>query len=58
MDTGAEYRVYAAEFLEQAKREHEREAHSISMAESWLRLAIKAEQIQALTANKSAASWC
>jgi hypothetical protein len=26
------------------------------MAESWLRLAIKAEQIQTLTANKSAAS--
>jgi hypothetical protein len=38
--------------LEQAKREPEREAHLISMAESWLRLAIKAEQIQALTANR------
>ena len=31
------------------KREPEREAHLISMAESWLRIAINAEQIQALT---------
>ena len=56
MDSGAEFRIYAAEFLVQAKREPEREAHLISMAESWLRLAIKAEQIQALTANKLRAS--
>ena len=49
MDTGAECRIRAAEFLVQAKREPEREAHLISMAKSWLRLAINAEQIQALT---------
>jgi len=49
MDTGAECRIHAAEFLAQAKREPEREAHLISMAESWHRLAINAEQIQALT---------
>jgi len=49
MDTGAECRIHAAEFLVQAKREPEREAHLISMAESWLRTAINAEQIQALT---------
>jgi hypothetical protein len=42
MDTGAECRIHAAEFLVQAKREPEREAPLISMAESWLRLAIKA----------------
>jgi len=49
MDTGAECRIHAAEFLVQAKREPAREAHLISMAESWLRIAINAEQIQALT---------
>ncbi len=49
MDTGAECRIHAAEFLVQAKREPEREAHLISMAESWLRIAINAELIQALT---------
>jgi hypothetical protein len=38
----------AAESLVQAKREPEREAHLISMAESWLRLAVQADQIQAL----------
>ena len=48
MDTGADCRVHAAEFLVQAKREPEREAHLISMAESWLRLAVHADQIQAL----------
>jgi hypothetical protein len=48
MDTGAECRIHAAEFLAHAKREPEREAHLISMAKSWLRLAINAEQIQAL----------
>ena len=52
MDTGAECRIQAAECLVKARREPEREAHLISMAESWLRLAIKAEQIQALTTNK------
>src|SRR5271169_6224511 len=56
MDNGAQCRIYAAEFLVQAKREPEREAHLISMAESWLRLAIKAEQTSALTANKLRAS--
>jgi hypothetical protein len=49
MDTGAECRIHAAEFLVQAMREPEREAHLIGMAESWLRLAINAEHIQALT---------
>jgi len=49
VDTGAECRIHAAEFLVQAKREPEREAHLISMAESWLRIANNAEQIQALT---------
>ena len=49
MDTGAECRIHAAEFLVQAKREPEREAHLIGMAESWLRLATNAEHIQALT---------
>ena len=48
MDTGAQCRIHAAEFLVQAMREPEREAHLIGMAESWLRLAINAEQIQAL----------
>jgi hypothetical protein len=48
MDTGADCRIRAAEFLVQAKREPEREAHLISMAESWLRLAVQADQIQAL----------
>ena len=49
MDTGTECRIHAAEFLIQAKREPEREAHLIGMAESWLRLAISAEKIQVLT---------
>jgi hypothetical protein len=48
MDTGADCRIHAAEFLVQAKREPEREAHLISMAESWLRLAVQADQIQVL----------
>jgi len=48
MDTGVDCRIRAAEFLVQAKREPEREAHLISMAESWLRLAVLADQIQAL----------
>ena len=48
MDTEAECRIHAAEFLVQAKREPEREAHLISMAESWFRLANQAERIQAL----------
>jgi hypothetical protein len=55
MDIEAKCRIQAAEFLVQAKREPEREAHLISMAESWLRLAIKAEQIQALKANNARA---
>jgi hypothetical protein len=48
MDTGVDCRIRAAESLVQAKREPEREAHLISMAESWLRLAVQADQIQAL----------
>ena len=48
MDTGVDCRIRAAEFLVQAKREPEREAHLISIAESWLRLAVQADQIQAL----------
>jgi hypothetical protein len=48
MDTGAECRIHAAEFLVKAKREPEREAHLISMSESWFRLANQAERIQAL----------
>jgi len=48
MDTGADCRIRAAESLVQAKREPEREAHLISMAESWLRLAVQADRIQAL----------
>jgi hypothetical protein len=48
MDAGVDCRVRAAESLVQAKREPEREAHLISMAESWLRLAVQADQIQAL----------
>ena len=48
MDTGAECRIHAAEFLVQAKREPEREAHLISMSESWFRLANQAKRIQAL----------
>ena len=48
MDTGVDCRIRAAEFLAQAKREPEREAPLISMAESWLRLAVQADQIQAL----------
>ena len=49
MDTGADCRRHAAEFLVYAEREPEREAHFISMAETWLRLANQAERIQALT---------
>jgi hypothetical protein len=49
MDTGADCRRYAAEFLIYAEREPECEAHFISMAETWLRLANQAERIQALT---------
>jgi hypothetical protein len=48
MDTGVDCRIRAAESLVQAKREPERKAHLISMAESWLRLTIQADQIQAL----------
>jgi hypothetical protein len=48
MDTGVDCRIRAAESLAQAQREPEREAHLISMAESWLRLAVQADQIQAL----------
>jgi len=48
MDTGVDCRIRAAEALVQAKREPEREAHLISIAESWLRLAVQADQIQAL----------
>ena len=48
MDTGVDCRIRATESLVQAKREPEREAHLISMAESWLRLAVQADQIQAL----------
>jgi high-affinity nickel permease len=49
MDTAAECRIHAAEFLVQAMCEPEREAHLTGMAKSWLRLAITAEHIQALT---------
>jgi hypothetical protein len=48
MDTGVDCRIRAAESLVQAKREPEREAHLITVAESWLRLAVQADQIQAL----------
>ena len=48
MDTGVDCRIRAAESLVQAKREPEREAHLNSVAESWLRLAVQADQIQAL----------
>jgi hypothetical protein len=48
MDTGVDCRIRPAESLVQAKREPEREAHLISMAESWLRLAVQADQVQAL----------
>jgi len=54
MDTGADYRRRAAEFLVYAKREPERAAHFISMAESWFRLANQAERIQALIPNDRA----
>jgi hypothetical protein len=52
MDTGPECRIQAAEFLVRAKLEPEREAHLISMAESWLHLANQAERIQALIDQK------
>jgi hypothetical protein len=48
MDTGVDGRIRVADFLVQAKRDPEREAHLISMAESWLRLAVQADQMQAL----------
>ena len=48
MDTGVDCRIRAAGFLVQAKREPEREAHLIGMAESWLRLAVQADHIQSL----------
>ncbi len=48
MDTGADCRIRAAEFLVQVKHEPEREVHLIGMSESWLRLAVQADQIQVL----------
>jgi len=49
MDTGAGCRIRAAEFLAHAKREPEREAHLIGMADFWLRLAVQAERIEAMS---------
>jgi len=49
MDTGADCRKHAVEFLLQAKREPQRELHLISMSEFWRRLAVQADQIEALS---------
>jgi hypothetical protein len=49
MDTGAGCRIRAAEFFADAKREPEREAHLIGMADFWLRLAVQAERIEAMS---------
>jgi len=48
MDTGVVCRIRAADFLVQAKRDPERKTHLISMAESWLRLAVQADHIFSL----------
>jgi hypothetical protein len=48
METGAGCRLHAAEFFAHAEREPERQAHLIGMAESWLRLAVQAERIEAM----------
>ena len=47
-ETGADCRLHAAEFFAYAEREPERQAHLISMAESWLRLAVQAERVEAM----------
>jgi hypothetical protein len=41
--------MHAAEFFAHARREPEREAHLIGMADAWLRLAVQAERIEAMT---------
>ena len=51
MDTGADCRKYATGFLVQAKGEPECEAHLMCMSEIWLRLAVRADQIEALSMN-------
>jgi hypothetical protein len=48
MDTAADCRIRATECLAYAKHEPEREVHLIGMAESWLRLAVQAERIEAM----------
>lgn len=48
MNTAADCRIHAAEFLAHAKCEPERKVHLIDMAEAWLRLAVQAERIQAM----------
>jgi hypothetical protein len=48
LDTGDDYRIHPAEFVEQAKRDPEHKRHLVAMAKSWLRLADRADKIQAL----------
>ena len=47
--TGDEYRSRAAEYVELARRDRERKRHLLGMAEAWLRLAVRADRIQALS---------
>ena len=42
------WRIRATEFLVRATHEPEREVQLIGMSESWLRLAVQADQIQVL----------
>ena len=55
-NTAADCRTHAAEFLAQAEREPETKAHMVSMAESWLRLALQADRIEALSDHGQAYS--
>ena len=48
IDTGDDCRNQAAEFVAQAKRNPEHERHFVTMAQSWLRLAVRADLILAL----------
>ena len=52
MDTEAECRKHVAEFLVQAKDEPEREVRLIGMSKFWLRLAVQADQLEALSMKR------
>ena len=47
--TGDDCRQHAAYYVEQARRDPERKRHLLGMAKSWIRLAARADRIQALS---------